>query len=255
MSSTLGAKGLLLTLAAAMMSGCDLPGRPAAGPEVPQPQEVSAFEPLYRQNCAGCHGTNGQDGAATDLANAEYEAWIDDASLRRAIANGEKGSLMPAFALSKGGTLTEAQVDVLVRGIRAKWGRPGALEGTTPPPYVAAQAGLASQGAAVYARACERCHGASASRPGPAGSILGPSFLALINAQTLRTTIVAGRPDLGQPDWRNDVPGHPLTDAEVSDVTAWMIAQVPAFLAKPQVEAPPATARAAVPQPLEANQK
>jgi cytochrome c oxidase cbb3-type subunit 3/ubiquinol-cytochrome c reductase cytochrome c subunit len=78
-------------------------------------------------------------------------------------------------------------------------------------------------------KACARCHGATAEQPGIAGSILDPSFLGLINAQTLRTTIVAGRPDIGQPDWRNDVPGHELTDAEVTDVTAWLTAQSSAY--------------------------
>ena len=42
---------------------------------------------------------------------------------------------------------------------------------------------------------------------GSAGSILDGSFLALINEQTVRTTIIAGRPDIGDPDWRNHIPG------------------------------------------------
>ncbi|HEY0797212.1 MAG TPA: c-type cytochrome [Acidisarcina sp.] len=219
--------GVLVSVAAASWAGCNLPGRPQAGPEVPRPDEVQAFEVLYRHNCAGCHGANGQQGSATDLANPEYQAWIDDASLRRAIANGDKGSLMPAFDLSFGGTLTASQIDVLVHGLRAKWGTSNAL-GSAPPPYHALTPGVASRGEAIYLDACARCHGAAAEHPGFAGSILDPSFLALINAQTLRTTIVAGRPDIGQPDWRNDVPGHELTDAEVTDVTAWLIAQSPA---------------------------
>ena len=41
----------------------------------------------------------------------------------------------------------------------------------------------------------------------------------------IRTTVIAGRPDLGHPDWRGYVPGHPLTDSDVSDVTAWLLAQ------------------------------
>jgi cytochrome c oxidase cbb3-type subunit 3/ubiquinol-cytochrome c reductase cytochrome c subunit len=138
---------------------------------------------------------------------------------------------MPAFALSQGGTLTASQIDVLVHGLRTKWGRPNALGSASPPPYHAVEPGVASQGEATYLKACARCHGATAEQPGNAGSILDPSFLALINAQALRTTIVAGRPDIGQPDWRNDVPGHELTDAEVTDVTAWLIAQSSAYRA------------------------
>jgi cytochrome c oxidase cbb3-type subunit 3 len=219
------AAGLLLSIASPFLAGCNLPGRPKAGPEVPRPEEIRTFDALYRQNCAACHGAEGQQGSATNLANPLYEAWIDDASLRSAIAKGEKGSLMPAFALNQGGTLTETQIDILAHGLRTNWGTRTVTGGTAPPPYPASGAGIAIQGGAVYAQACARCHGSTALKPGPAGSILDPSFLALMNAQTLRTTIVAGRPDIGQPDWRNDVPGHELTDAEVTNVTAWLLAQ------------------------------
>lgn len=212
-----------------MTAGCNLPGRPGPDPEIPRPQEVLSFEPLYQHNCAGCHGRNGQSGPATDLANAEYQAWIDDASLRSAIADGEKQSLMPAFALSKGGTLTDAQIDLIVKGMRAKWRKENGLAGATPQPYHSNQPGSEANGEAVYKQACARCHGATAQQPGPAGSILDPSFLALMNAQTLRTTIVVGRPDIGQPDWRGDIPGQQLTDANVADVSAWMMAQRPAY--------------------------
>jgi cytochrome c oxidase cbb3-type subunit 3 len=241
---------ILLSVAAPLWTGCNLPGRPHAGPEVPRPGEVLSFNELYQQNCAGCHGANGQQGAATDLANPEYEAWIDDASLRSAIEMGEKGSLMPAFGLSKGGTLTALQIDVLVRGLRAKWSSPNAFGSGVPPPYRPSEFGTASQGAATYLKACARCHGATAQQPGAAGSILDPSFLALMHAQTLRTTIVAGRPDIGQPDWRNDAPGHELTDSEVTDLIAWLLTQRSAQPATGVNDGPPRSGVSAAAQPV-----
>lgn len=209
------------------LAGCRLPGKPLRSDEVLRPEAVMSFDKLYAENCAGCHGENGQNGAATDLANPLYEALVDDATLRDVIANGEKGTLMPAFDKSAGGTLTDAQVNAIVHGMRARWAKGDPLAGQNAPPYKAAQRGDASRGQQVYATACARCHGTNAQRPGPAGSILDGSFLALINAQMIRTTLIAGRPDIGQPDWRSDVPGHPLTDADISDVTAWMLAQRP----------------------------
>lgn len=243
--------GALLTLAAPLLAGCNLPGHPKDGPEVPRPQDVLAFNELYGQNCAGCHGANGQNGAATNLANPEYEALIDDASLRSVIANGEKGALMPAFALSSGGSLTDAQIDALVHGMRAHWARPNAFNGMTPPPYHAAQPGDATQGQAVYSAACARCHGGDTQHPGPSGSILDGSFLALINGQTIRTTVIAGRPDIGQPDWRNDIPGHPLTDAEISNVTAWLLLQTPARPGHPYPSMQPNAEKPGEAQPLQ----
>src|SRR5260370_4532122 len=183
-------------LALFALAGCNLPGKPKAGPEVPRPEEVLAFDVLYGANCAGCHGANGQNGAATDLANREYQALVDDVSLRDVIARGEAGSLMPAFAEKNGGMLTDTQIDALVQGIRGSWRKQNAFGGETPPPYKATHAGDASKGQAVYAIACARCHGVSAQQLGKAGSILAGSFLALMNEQTLRTTMIAGRPDI-----------------------------------------------------------
>ena len=52
---------------------------------------------------------------------------------------------------------------------------------------------------------------------------MDPSYLALVSDQGLRTTVIAGRPDLGMPDWRGYVAGQPLTPQQVSDVTAWLV--------------------------------
>jgi cytochrome c oxidase cbb3-type subunit III len=209
------------------LAGCNLPGKPKAGPEVPRPEEVLAFETLYGANCAGCHGSNGQNGAATNLANPEYLALIDDASLREVIAKGRAGTLMPGFAQENGGMLTDRQIDALVHGIRGSWRRENAFGGDSPPPYKATHAGDAAKGQIVYAIACARCHGVSAQQPGKAGSILDGSFLALINEQTLRTTVIAGRPDIGEPDWRGHIPGRAMTDDEITNVSAWLISQRP----------------------------
>lgn len=216
-----------------LLSGCDLPGRPKPGPEVQRPEAVLSFDVLYAENCAGCHGKNGDSGAATDLASPEYEALIGDAPLRDVITNGEKGTLMPAFSTRSGGNLTDSQIESLLRGMRARWSRENPFAGDNPPPYKAAHPGDITKGLAVYTAACARCHGDKPQEPGSAGSILDGSFLALINEQTVRTTIIAGRPDIGEPDWRNHIAGRPLTDDEVTDVSAWLIAQKPAIPGQP----------------------
>jgi hypothetical protein len=53
------------------------------------------------------------------------------------------------------------------------------------------------------------------------------SYLALVSDQGLRTTVIAGRPDLGAPDWRGNVRGSAMTSQDVSDVVAWLSAQRP----------------------------
>ena len=237
-------------------AGCNLPGRPEAGPEVPRPEAVTSFNTLYGENCAGCHGKDGQGGAATDLANPEYQALIDDATFHEIIAKGEKGTLMPGFSIESGGELTDAQIDALIKEMRARWRKPDPFGGATPPPWKAAHPGDAAKGQQVYAAACASCHGENAQKPGKDGSILDGSFLALINDQTVRTTIVAGRPDIQQPDWRNDIQGRPLTDDEITNVTAWLMAQRPALPGQPYPTGyrAPLTEKPGEGQPL-ANQK
>jgi cytochrome c oxidase cbb3-type subunit 3/ubiquinol-cytochrome c reductase cytochrome c subunit len=162
-----------------------------------------------------------------------YEALVDDATLRDVIANGEKGMLMPPFAESAGGNLTDAQVNAIVSGMRARWAKGDVLAGQNAPPYKASQDGNSADGKRVYAMACAKCHGVVGQKAGPGGSILDGSFLALVNPQMIRTTVIAGRPDLGHPDWRGYVQWHPLTDSDVSDVTAWLLAQRPANPGQP----------------------
>ena len=205
----------LLSLA---VVGCtSLPGAPKSGVEVPRPDSITDFATLYGQNCVGCHGDHGQNGASLDLANPLYQAWVSDAMLQKVIANGEPGTQMPAFAKSAGGFLTDAQVGALVHGMRSDWQKSSALNGT--PPYTPSLAGNAPRGQQVYESECAMCHEKSGM------SITDPTFLALVNDQTLRTIVVAGRPDLGMPDWEDDIHEHPLTDQEVTDVVAWLASQ------------------------------
>jgi cytochrome c oxidase cbb3-type subunit III len=222
-----------LATTALLLAGCEMPGHPTPGSEVPRPETVISFDSLYNENCSGCHGANGTNGPATDLANPEYEALIDDASLRDVIANGEEGTLMPGFGLHARGNLSDAQINAIAHGMRARWRTGKPLSGANIPPYKAVRAGNVLNGQADYMAACARCHGVAPQHSGQAGTILDGSFLALINEQTIRTTILAGRPDIGEPDWRNHIPGRPMTDEEVTDVTAWLMAQKPTAPGQP----------------------
>jgi cytochrome c oxidase cbb3-type subunit 3 len=230
--------------AALLLAACELPGKPKPEPEVPRPEAVLSFDRLFAENCSGCHGAKGEDGSAAQLANPEYQALVDDATLHDTIAKGFKGTLMPAFGMASGGPLTDQQIDVLVQGMRARWRKPNAFGADTPPPYKATHPGDVDKGRQVYAVACSSCHGADAQHPGKNGLILDGSFLALINQQTIRTILIAGRTDIGQPDWRNDIPGHALTDDDITNVSAWLMAQKPLLPGQPYPSLNPAASAA-----------
>ncbi|HEX6771066.1 MAG TPA: c-type cytochrome [Acidobacteriaceae bacterium] len=213
---------------ALLAGGCNsLPGKPAPGPEVPRPESVLSSKVLYAQNCAGCHGADGLHGPATPLASPVYQALVDDATLRRVIAQGVPQSMMPAFAKSYGGDLTDAQVDAIVHGIRADWNQGNATAGVALPSYADGGKSDAKAGEQVYATNCARCHGPAGGKVGKSGSVLNPDFLALMTPQALRTSVIVGRPDLGMPDWRDQVKGHPMSAQNVSDVVAFLVAQKP----------------------------
>jgi mono/diheme cytochrome c family protein len=195
---------------------------PVDSPLIP-PGKVSAFTFLYARNCAGCHGTDGKGGVAVSLADPVYLAIADDATIHRVAADGVPGTSMPAFAQHSGGMLTDDQIQVITRGIRA-WAKPDTLRDANPPPYAAQDRGDPARGAAVYDVYCKSCHGV-AGRGGRASSIVDTSYLALVSDQNLRTTVIVGRPEMFAPDWRGNVPGQPMSPQEVSDVVAWLSAR------------------------------
>jgi mono/diheme cytochrome c family protein len=222
------------TLAVLTLAGCNsLPGRPGPHPEVVRPEEVLDFNTLYKENCSACHGAEGKGGAAVSLADPVYLALVGPDTFRRVTADGVPGTPMPPFARSAGGTLTGPQIDALAKGSWARWSKPDALGGASPPPYTASAPGDAGRGAEVYNTFCASCHGPGGTGRGKVGSIVDGSYLALVSDQGLRTTVIVGVPELGAPDWRGNLKGRPMTDQEVSDVVAWIVAQRPQFPGQP----------------------
>jgi cytochrome c oxidase cbb3-type subunit 3 len=210
-------------LGIALLSACGTPpGQPHRGSAPLAPNEVVDFDTLYAANCAGCHGPHGQGGAAIALANPVYLAVAYDDAIRKAITGGVSGTAMPAFGQSAGGMLTNEQIDVIAVGIRSRWSKPGMLAGAHVPTYAPRAAGDVPQGAVAYGAYCASCHGAEGGGGKTAGAITNETFLALVSDQGLRTTVIAGRPELGAPDWRGNVPGKPMSEQEITDVVAWL---------------------------------
>jgi cytochrome c oxidase cbb3-type subunit III len=210
---------VLLACLAAFTAGCEhAPGYPPA--PIARPSQVADFATLYSQNCAACHGANGQNGPAIDLANPEYQALVDDASLHKWISNGMPGTEMSAFAQSAGGMLTDEQVNALITGMRKAWSQPNVFAGAPPPAYAQSATGDAAHGQQLYGSRCASCHQSTHQ------DITGPDYLSLVGDQALRSIIIAGRPDIGQPDWAHlssgGKPAAPLTAQDVADVVAYL---------------------------------
>jgi mono/diheme cytochrome c family protein len=223
----------VVMVAVAACSGCNgSPGRPKSDSEMIPPSQVMEFSQLYSQNCAGCHGANGTGGAAIALANPVFLAIADDSVIRRTVANGVPGAAMPAFAQSAGAMLTDKQIDALVSGIRS-WAKSDILNNVIPPPYSSQARGNPQRGAEAYRIYCSSCHGVDGRGGNKASSIVDTAYLALVSDQGLRTIVIAGRPELGAPDWRADVEGRPMSAEEISDVVAWLSSHRTQFPGQP----------------------
>jgi cytochrome c oxidase cbb3-type subunit III len=213
--------------------GCDaMPGRPRPADQPTLPSLVMGFAELYGQSCAGCHGTDGRLGAARPLHDPIYLTLVPPDRLRLIVAQGVPGTAMPGFAPAAGGPLTEAQVDALLHEMLKRWTHPSPSPDVPLPPYAAEDAvangsgpGDPEQGLKVYAEACASCHGAEGKGGAKGGSVVDAAYLSLVSDQALRTAVIAGRTDLGMPDWRSYIPGQPLTAQQISDVVAWLVSQ------------------------------
>ncbi len=220
----------LVPLLMLALSGCEsAPGARAAEETPRRPEQVLDFATLYNTNCRACHGLNGHGGPAMELGNPEYQALVDDTTLKKTISQGMPGTEMPAFAQSAGGMLTDAQVDAIIAGMRKEWGKPGVFGGEAPPPYAQPSGGDAKRGEQVYQARCANCHEKPQDQ-----QVTSPGYLSLVSDQVLRTVIVAGRTDIGQPDWRMQpvsrdgvdidvyAPIRPLSGQDVTDVVTYL---------------------------------
>jgi len=206
-----------------LLSACSTPhGQPQKGSEPVAPNQVVDFGTLYAQNCAACHGAEGRGGASIALANPVYLAIVDKSAVHNVVANGVRGTSMPAFAQSAGGLLTDEQINVITSGMFSGWGRKGILDGTNPPSYAAKTTGDAARGEIAFGTYCASCHGSEGQGGSKGSAITNDSFLALVSDQGLRTIVITGRPDLRAPDWRGNVSGKPMSDQEITDVVAWL---------------------------------
>ena len=152
---------------------------------------------LFAQNCAGCHGANG-DGRGpaaagltpkpSDLRLRRYSV----AGLAQRLWNGVAGSAMPAWRDFP--TADLASLTAYVQTLHAPVGD------KAPAP-----AFLLARGAVIYASHCLNCHGAQGDGKGPAAPALLPRPANFTAAQpdTARVLQVLneGIPGTGMPSW------------------------------------------------------
>jgi len=151
---------------------------------------------LYRNNCAACHGDQGNGGVGVPLALPAFLASVDDTFLSKTIRLGRPGRVMPAFA-----KLSDAQVAAIVRHIRGWSGKPAPVFSDIP------VEGDPEKGEVLFAKHCSGCHGVdgrggkgtgvtfSRKRDFPiiAPALANPGFLEAASDAMIRHTLRYGR--------------------------------------------------------------
>ena len=207
-----------------MVAACDPPGKPKPGDD--ESAVPTDFKTLYATNCSGCHGADGRQGPGRVLNDALYLTVSTKENIHNILVHGRAGTLMPAFAKSNGGPLTDEQINILIAGIERNWAK--SFHGQGIPSYSGVGfIGDVDRGRKLFLKACYGCHAKGAV----AGALLDADYLSLSSNQNLRTSIIVGRPDFPgakMPNYQTLKLGHALSDQDIADLVSFLSSKRPA---------------------------
>lgn len=213
---------LALTIAGALL----ILGWRRVNAQTPSPEQLKEGARLYAENCAVCHGENGEGRVGATLAK-DWPAIRPDQTIKSVIVNGIPGSPMPAWGQAKGGPLSDDEIQALT-GFILSWetgGFPDLLEFPTPSPHppispIPEVEGDPNLGAVIYGENCAMCHGDQGE--GRVGATLAkdwPSIRPDLNIKSVVENGVSGSP---MPAW-SQVKGGPLSEADINHVVAYVL--------------------------------
>lgn len=197
-----------------------------AGAQTPDEELVKLGESLFVENCAVCHGLDGQGRVGATLSK-DWPSIRPDLAIKNDIVNGVPGSPMPAWSQANGGPLSPQEIDALVAYILTwQTGGPLSLPPTpTPRPRPALTSipdveGDPNNGSILFDQNCVVCHGADGR--GRVGSNLSNVFSAIRPDLGLQSTIANGLSGSPMPAW-SQANGGPLTQSEINDLVAFIL--------------------------------
>ena len=226
-----------IILSASLLAAAHLGAQAQSGSD----QKLVEGAYLYAQNCAVCHGPNGEGRAGATLAK-DWPSIRPDLTVKTIIENGVPGSLMPAWSQANGGPLSSEQIDSLVYYILS-W-QTGGAELVTPAPTATRRPpiipipeveGDPNLGALLYDQNCQMCHGPNGE--GRVGAMLAKDWPGIRPDLSIKTTIMAGVPGSLMPAWVQSN-GGPLSESEINDLVAFIITLPNAITTAESTETP-----------------
>ena len=201
-------------------------GQAQALAQGPTDEQLELGAQLYAENCAVCHGHDGQGRVGATLAK-DWPSIRPDLAVQSVIENGISGSLMPAWSQQNGGPLTDEEIEAMTFYI-LDW-QTGGIPSIAPTPILTPRLpitpvpdveGDPNQGAVLYAENCAVCHGPNGE--GRIGVTLSKDWPSIRPDLQAKAAIVSGISGSPMPAWSQEE-GGPLTDQDINDIVAFMM--------------------------------
>ncbi|MFQ5814501.1 MAG: c-type cytochrome [Anaerolineae bacterium] len=190
------------------------PTRMAAASEEFRLRAVAQGRELYAEDCAMCHGAEGQGVPKIGrvLNSKGLLTAMDDAAIHDVIRDGRPNTGMPAFGEEHGGPLNEHQVEELTAFIR-NW---ESTAPTLPSKPEEERDERIARGVELYTATCAMCHGES-GQGGTGRALNSEEYLTAFDDAYLKEAIASGRPRRGMPTW-----GKVLSPSQIEDLVTFM---------------------------------
>lgn len=174
---------------------------------------VTGGRSLYNENCAMCHGEQGEGVDAPPLNDKTFLTNNFDDRVFSLISSGVPSSEMPAWSQVYGGPFTDQEVSQLVAFIRA-W------EEDAPDQIAIEMMGDSVDGLIIFNSTCIVCHGENGQGTSLAPILNDPTWLAQFDDDWIFDTISGGRLAQGMPTWGTVLPPSQIRDL-IALLRAW----------------------------------
>lgn len=171
-------------------------------------ERVQHGRETYTEQCATCHGGQGEGGVGTALNNKALLKSTFDEVFFSVIRSGVPSTQMPAWSVDFGGPLTDEDIRSVVAFIRA-W------EPTAPEIAPEVFEPSPARGALLFETTCAVCHGSKGIGGEDAPDVNDPTRLPELDDDWYRAVIRYGRPAKGMPTW-----GTVLSPEQIEDLIA-----------------------------------
>jgi cbb3-type cytochrome c oxidase subunit III len=183
---------------------------------LPNGSVLAAGLTVYAENCAACHGANGEGSSLAPALNTdELRVRLNEADIAAIVQQGVPGTLMGSWSTAL--TSDEQQAVVTVISDWAVLNTAGvALPAIETQPIDNSPEAIAT-GEQLFGLVCTQCHGTSGYGSPIAPALNNVTFLSQTPDAAIRQIIANGVTGTNMPAWS----GY-LTDADIAAITAFL---------------------------------